>query len=184
MVTNDPGVAEFARAYRNHGHIRTGEVRRFVMPGLNLRMTDFQAALGRSQLRRLDSILTARRDRFESYLNLLVDVEVGLPAYQRTRTSAQAFVLRLPSDVDRGRLMASMLKEGIETGVGTIAMPFTEYYQASGHADLKTMPITISLASSALTLPLYDTLEPRQQEQVVETLDKCLTSLRGSKHDS
>lgn len=184
VASNDPGVAAFARAYRDHGQIRNGDIRRFVMPGLNLRMTDFQAALGRSQLRRLDSILTARRDRFELYLNLLADVEVVRPAYERSRTSAQAFVLRLPRDVDRRRLMASMLEDGIETGVGTIAMPFTDYYRTSGHPDQKSLPVTASLASTALTLPLYDKLEPRQQEQVVETLDKSLTSLRGSNHDN
>lgn len=184
VATNDSGVAEFARAYRDHGQTREADVRRFVMPGLNLRMTDFQAALGRSQLRRLDSILAARRDRFELYLELLADVEVERPAYQRSRTSAQAFVLRLPRDVDRRRLMASMLDDGIETGVGTIAMPFTDYYRASGHADHKALPVTASLATSALTLPLYDALESRQQEQVVETLDKRLTSLRGSNHDN
>jgi dTDP-4-amino-4,6-dideoxygalactose transaminase len=180
LVTSDPDVAAFARMYRDHGQTRGPDGRRFVMPGPNLRMTDFQAALGRSQLARLPAILASRRDRFETYLDLLADTAVGRPEYERSRSAAQAFVIRLPADVSRELIMAELADAGIETGTGTVAMAFTDYYEPQQHGS--DLPATSLLERSALTLPLYDTITVHDQERVAESLLAAVDSARGSQH--
>jgi perosamine synthetase len=179
-MTNDPEVAAFARAFRDHGQVRDRGLRRFVLPGLNLRMTDFQAALGRSQLNRLDSLLATRRNLFETYLKLLEGVDVGLPYYESTRTAAQSFVIRVPVDVERDKLVESMAQEGVQTGSGTIAMPFSEYFAGAGYADYRHLSVTASLAARALSLPLYHELATSDQRIVVAALVRCIDKLRGT----
>jgi dTDP-4-amino-4,6-dideoxygalactose transaminase len=179
LVTADPDLASFARTYRDHGQTRGPAGRRFVLAGPNLRMTDFQAALGRSQLARLPAILAKRRDRFEVYLRLLAATEVACPEYERNRSAAQAFVIRLPEDVDRQRIITAMAEADIEVGTGTVAMAFAEHY-ASEKRLIEELPVTALLDRSALTLPLYDSIGESDQERVIEVLIKAMSSARGS----
>ena len=67
FVTQHPGVAKSARMMRAHG-VQRASKRMYDVPaiGLNYRMGEMQAALGRSQLRRIDTILSRRRENFEA----------------------------------------------------------------------------------------------------------------------
>ena len=59
-MTNDKDLAERCRAWRNHGQQIVDGRREFLLPGLNYRMTEMQAALGRVQLSKFPSILNRR----------------------------------------------------------------------------------------------------------------------------
>ena len=63
ITTNDDALADFARTYRNHGQSSGG----FTACGSNFRLTDFQAALGISQLDKLDVIVAERQRVAERY---------------------------------------------------------------------------------------------------------------------
>lgn len=81
LATNDSVVAAFARHYRNHGRDGGPEIHR---EGRNLRMGEINAALGRSQLRRIDDIMGFRKQVAEWY-----DEETG----QRLASTRQSWFL-------------------------------------------------------------------------------------------
>ena len=60
IVTDDAAVADFARAFRNHGQQVVDGATEFVMPGDNLRLTDMQGAIGVAQMARLAGLVEAR----------------------------------------------------------------------------------------------------------------------------
>ena len=61
VTTENPELARRLRALRNHGLDPEALAPDFIMPGFNYRMTEFQAALGLTQMSKLDRIITARR---------------------------------------------------------------------------------------------------------------------------
>ena len=177
LVTDDADIADYARAFRNHGQA-PGPMRDFVMVGTNYRMTDVMAAMGRSQFMRLPELLKSRRRIIELYLDLL-EGEVGLPAFDTVRHAAQSFVIRLPPSVDRSSLIEDLREQGIEVGSGTIAIPFTTAYRQKYGYELEDFPVLSEVAEDALSLPLHTRLSDQDIERVATTLLDALPRHRG-----
>ncbi|MGA7269490.1 MAG: DegT/DnrJ/EryC1/StrS family aminotransferase [Acidimicrobiia bacterium] len=175
IATPSAELADFVRAYRNHGQVRRDGQRRFAFPGANLRMTEFQAALGRSQLARLDDILAERRALAERYRAHLARLPLSFQDYESARTTAQGFVVRLDEDVERGRLLQELRVRGIEAGTGTIAMPFSDYFREHGAPTRADLARTAQVDRTALSLPLYNGMSLDDQDHVIESLSLILT---------
>jgi UDP-4-amino-4,6-dideoxy-N-acetyl-beta-L-altrosamine transaminase len=83
VTTNDPALADALRAFRSHGINRTPTDEPWYYDaaelGFNYRLTDIQAALGSSQLTRLDSFIERRNEIADSYREQLADLPVSLP---------------------------------------------------------------------------------------------------------
>jgi dTDP-4-amino-4,6-dideoxygalactose transaminase len=182
ITTRDADLAQFARAYRNHGQA-PGPDRNFVMFGTNYRMTDVMAALGSSQFERLPDLLKRRRWVIERYLELL-DGEVGLPAYDPARHAAQSFVVRLPADADRSSVVADLRADGIEVGTGTVPIPFATAYARKYGYRPGDFPVLSEVARDALSLPLHTRLSDDDVEQVVSALLNAIGRNRGRAVDS
>jgi dTDP-4-amino-4,6-dideoxygalactose transaminase len=174
VATNDGEVAEAVRRFRNHGQDFGENGRRFSEVGINYRITDVMAALGRSQLRRLETLLTRRRALAERYLEALADLPVGLPAYRPERTAVQAFVVRLDRSVETGSFIAGMARRGVETGLGTIAIPFTDVYLARYGLTAEDLPITHAAGTHAVALPLHTGMEDGAIDEVVGAMRDVL----------
>jgi dTDP-4-amino-4,6-dideoxygalactose transaminase len=174
VATNDAEVAEAVRRFRNHGQDFGENGRRFSEVGINYRITDVMAALGRSQLRRLETLLTRRRALAERYLEALADLPVGLPAYRPERTAVQAFVVRLDRSVETGSFIAGMARRGVETGLGTIAIPFTDVYLARYGLTAEDLPITHAAGTHAVALPLHTGMEDGAIDEVVGAMRDVL----------
>ncbi len=181
ITTDDDRLAEFARAYRNHGQtLRNGE-RCFQMAGPNLRMTDFQAALGRSQLNRLGTILDQRRDLIERYRQRLSGLPLRFQEYERDRTTGQAFSVFLKRPETRQFVQSTLRDLGVEAGSGTIAMPFSPYFRRRYGLTEADLPVTASIGRSALSLPLFNGMTHHDQDIVIVSLEKALEeSSKGS----
>jgi perosamine synthetase len=173
LVTEDESVAAFARSYRNHGQA-PGTPHKFQQIGQNYRLTDPMAALGRSQLLRLPSFLQQRRTLIEFYVEQLVG-HVDLPRFDSERHAAQAFVVLLPHGVDRPKLMQDLYRKGIETGTGTVAIPFTDAYRGKYGFQLEDFPNLATVASRALSLPLHSNMSSEDARFVGSTLLSCLS---------
>ena len=174
ITTDDPDFAEFARTYRNHGQSLAGGERTFEMAGPNLRMTDFQAALGRSQLARLGSMLDERHDLFERYHVLLSGLPLRCQSYDRTRTTGQVFTVLLNQPEVRPDVLTLLRDFGIEAATGTIAMPFTRHFSRRYHLSESDLPVTAAVDRSAVSLPLYNGMTHQEQDLVVTALEKAL----------
>ncbi len=173
VVTNDPALVRRLRMLRNHGQDPDALVPDFVVPGYNLRMTEFQAALGASQMLKLERIIAARRTGAGTYDRLLqgscVKPPVGLP---HSRHVYQSYVVLLPANAAprRREIIAALRQREVECSIGTVHIPLTTYFKRERSHREGDFPNTDNVAARALTLPLYEGITGSDQERVVEAL--------------
>ena len=138
-----------------------------------MRLTEFQAALGTSQLSRYGALLSTRRELARRYGELLTGLPVECPGALSTGSHIyQSYVVRLRDDLlhRRGQLMTSLRAQGLEVNIGTHHMPLLSHFRATyGHSP-GDFPVTYRVSASALAIPFYSGLLPRDQETVVASL--------------
>lgn len=172
LATTDAELAARARALRNHGLDPAAPAPDFIMPGLNYRMTEFQAVLGSAALRQLPGSIATRRALAASYDELLAGlVEVPLVPASSGHVY-QSYVVLLPATVAprRAEIIAALARRGVESGIGTWAMPTTTYYRERYGYTETSFPVTSEVFARSLSLPLHDRITAEQQEQVAEAL--------------
>jgi dTDP-4-amino-4,6-dideoxygalactose transaminase len=169
VVTGDDAFAERVRRLRNHGISTTDGRARFDEPGLNYRLTDFQAALGIPQMSRLESLLAARCALAGLYNEWLA----GTPGLicptllPGVRPTWQAYVVRC-GNVARDRVMHLLREAGIETTIGTHAVSRQPCY---AHYKLD-LPQSHCAFEQCLSLPLHPGLARTDVEEVVACLQR------------
>lgn len=187
ILCNRPELAERLRSLRSHGITR--DPARMTEPvhggwyyqqtelGFNYRMCDIQAALGLSQLRRLDDFLDRRRALAARYQRLLADLPLQLPVAQAQAESAwHLYVVRLHPGLEaRHRRVFEALREaGIGVNLHYIPIHLQPYYRELGFAE-GDFPEAERYYRQAITLPLYPDLTDPQQDHVVDTLRQVLS---------
>jgi UDP-4-amino-4,6-dideoxy-N-acetyl-beta-L-altrosamine transaminase len=180
MVTTDSDeLAERLRTFRTHG-IRRGEPTEDPMRGgwhydvdslgFNYRITDFQCALGQSQLRRLGDYIEARNEIAEAYHERLSDLpEVELPARAQPgdRHAYHLFVVRFPEGSRRRRLAYDTLREaGIGTQLHYIPIPAHGLYRGLGYS-MDGLPEAQAYWEQALSLPMFPAMSSADVDRVV-----------------
>lgn len=182
VLTNDERLAERLRLLASHGITRdqalfapehTNEpwfYAQFAL-GLNYRLSDIHAALGRSQLRHLDDFISARRERAERYHELLDSLPVKKPLLDKS-SAWHLYTIELTSH-DRGEVFNALRKRGIGVNVHYIPIHYHPYYQALGF-ESGMFPNAEKYYSNAITLPLFPILTSSEQEEVVFQLNEVL----------
>jgi len=182
ITTDDSRLADRLRALRNHGQDPGAPSPDFIMPGFNCRMTEFQAALGRSQMKKIDRVLANRRRLAKNYDSLLARAPVFVPEFDHESLSTcQSYVVMLKAgdETMRNRLIERLKVEGIETAVGTVHMPLTSYFGFKYGYKEGDFPVTDHVAACSLALPLYEQLSSEDQENTVDGLIREIYRLRG-----
>jgi perosamine synthetase len=173
LTTSDKALAARLRAIRNHGLDPDAPAIDFVLPGLNYRLTDFQAAMGVTQMAKLGRIIAARRARAETYNRLLADTGLQPPVVPvRSHHVYQSYVVLLPVQqaVRRAALISALKQSGIETTIGTWHLPLTTYFRSKYGFAPGDFPISDAVFARALTLPLHEQLTHENQQKVVTSL--------------
>lgn len=177
ITTDDDVVSRNLRALRNHGQDPAAAGIDFVMPGFNYRMTEFQAALGLTQMAKLDRIIARRRELAARYDELLSGAPVSLPARRSDSGHVQQSYVVFLSDAAaerRGDIIARLKASGVETTIGTWHMPLTTYYRNRYGYKPGDFPHADTVFRRSLSLPLYESLTREQQDQLVLTLREVL----------
>lgn len=145
--------------------------------GFNYRITDIQAALGLSQLSKLDGFLQRRRQLAARYDLLLQELPLCLPGRQAGVESAwHLYVVRLQlARIKRSRREAfdALRAAGIGVNVHYIPVHLQPYYRELGFAE-GDFPEAERYYAEAISLPLFPLLSEAQQDQVVEQLRRLL----------
>lgn len=145
--------------------------------GFNYRMTDLQAALGVSQMRRLNQYVTRRHYLAQRYNGLLADVPVTTPWQQPASYSGlHLYVIRLQLDNINHchrQVFESLRNQGIGVNLHYIPIHAQPYYQSMGF-NVGDFPEAERYYSEAITLPLYPTMTESQQDEVVAALREAL----------
>lgn len=172
LTTRSADLSRTLRMLRNHGLDPDATSPTFVLAGFNYRMTEFQAAMGRSQLERFGMMLATRREKVAAYLALFGTLDarklVQLPDLSERHTH-QSFVVVLPKSAVRAQVLAHLKAQGIEATIGTYAMPDIGTFKNRGFS-LAAYPVTSAMAERALTLPLHKDLSPADQARIVRAL--------------
>ena len=178
ITTDDSRLADRLWALRNHGQDSGAHSPDFIMPGFNCRMTEFQAALGMSQMAKLERILKARRQLANTYNTLLHGTALQVPVVQvDSQPVYQSYVVLLDNYAcsRRDKIVLRLKEEGIETTIGTYHMPMTTYYRLRYGYRQGDFPVTDQVFVSSLALPFYEGLSEDEQRLVVEALLRVLT---------
>ena len=141
--------------------------------GYNYRMTDIQAALGLTQLRKIEKFLKRRRCLAERYNKELNDLPVTLP-YQHPETESAWHLYVIKVEAARRRELFERLRaEGILVNVHYIPVHTQPYYERVG---FKTgdFPEAEAYYREALTLPLYYGLKEEEQDYVIGRLQEII----------
>src|SRR5207248_65238 len=142
--------------------------------GFNYRMTDIQAALGCSQLTRIDGYVARRRDIAARYGTLLSDLPLRLPWQSSDALSAwHLYVVQVPPEHDRCRVFEHLRSVGIGVNVHYIPVHTQSYYRRIGFRS-GTYPEAESYYRRALSLPMFATFSEDQQEFVVSELRRAM----------
>jgi UDP-4-amino-4,6-dideoxy-N-acetyl-beta-L-altrosamine transaminase len=185
-TTNDPQLAERMADLRSHGIIKDDI--RFERPaagpwiyeqqslGFNYRMTDLQAALGLSQLQRLEAIVAERQRLLEQYRLLLTCLPLRLLDVPHDVSSAQHLaVIRLtdPSASHHRQVFEGLRAAGIGVQLHYSPVHLQPYYRKLGFKE-EDFPQAEAYASNAISLPLYPGLSESEQQYVADKLTLLL----------
>jgi len=147
--------------------------------GYNYRMTELQAALGISQLQRLDHYVTRRHELAQRYNLLLQDLPITTPwQHPDSYSGLHLYVIRLQL-ARMGKVHRRVFEELREQGVGVnlhyIPVHTQPYYQRLGHQS-GDFPESERYYADAISLPMFQTLTEAQQDLVISALKKVLVS--------
>lgn len=191
VTTPNANLARRLQLLRSHGITR--EVSEMHRPdtgawhyeqlslGFNYRMTDIQAALGTSQLRRIDEFQAARERQADRYEQLLASLPLRRPARvpgpcATARSSWHLYaveVLHGPGVSCRTTVFARLREAGIGVNVHYEPIHLQPYYRALGF-QAGQFPAAEAYAARALSIPLYPALTDAQQDRVVAALTEAL----------
>jgi len=187
VLTDDDELAARLRRFRNHGisselRARTDWTYAMVDLGFNYRLTDIGAALGSSQVDKLEGFLATRRRLAAHYLERLAGHELlDVPAVDPDADSAWHFMfvqLRLDRlTVDRGGVYHALRAEGIGVNVHYIPVHEHPYYRQR-YPGL-SLPVAEKAYRRLLTLPLHAGMSEADVDDVVAALDKVTAAYRA-----
>lgn len=183
IVTDDVSIAERAARFRTHGITRDpAEMERDDGGwhyeqhdlGFNYRMTDIQAALGTSQLRRLAAFVARRRAIAARYLEQLADVEaLTLPAVRPdVEPGWHLFVVRVAAAARRRAFFDRLREFGLGVQVHYIPVHHHPYYRRLGFAP-GTYPIAEDFSARAISLPIFPQMSDDQVDRVIAAVRRA-----------
>ena len=145
--------------------------------GYNFRMTEMQAALGVSQLRRLDDYVARRHWLARRYDRLLAALPIVTPwQHPDSYSGMHLYIIRLKTaeigDVHR-RVFVSLREQGIGVNLHYIPVHTHPYYRAMGF-NFGDFPESERYYTEAISLPMYPTMTEAQQDQVIFALERAL----------
>jgi perosamine synthetase len=178
IVTDDEELASLCRSLRNQGRGKMGSWLHHERLGFNYRMDELSAALGVSQIRRLDAFLARRAAVAAMYDERLDGLGAVRPPVVRPDVSMSWFVyvVLLPEGTDRQRVIGSLEAEGIPSRAYFEPLHLQPYIQERFGTHEGMLPVTESIARRTLALPFHNRITSEQADRVVDALGRAVAS--------
>lgn len=172
VITRYQKFDSVIKKLRNHGMEKIDGKIDFTLAGLNYRLTDFQAVLGREQLKRFKKELETRHKYAQIYTEILKNQpKINLPRIVAGH-SLQSYMVVLDPSIDRSRIIEKLEKKGIQTNLGAQALNGLTFFQKKYGYKNQDFPEAWRLYQQGLVLPLYGKLKPAQIRKVASALIK------------
>ena len=186
-LTNNENIAKRMQLLRSHGITReAGEITHAsdglwyyeqIELGFNYRMTDMQAALGLSQMQRLDEFVAKRHAIAKRYDQLLAELPVTTPwQHAESYSGLHLYVIRLKLaeiGITHRQVFEALRAAGIGVNLHYIPVYRQPYYQGLGFKT-ESCPEAEQYYSEAISLPIYPGLIIEQQDRVVSVLNEIV----------
>jgi perosamine synthetase len=176
VLARDPAHAARLRSLRNQGR-RGSDWLDHAEPGYNYRLSEMACALGRVQLSRIGEMLALRQAAAERYDALLRGapgpihgLELPPLTLPRRTISWFVYVVRLPEQVDRDRVQATLAGRDIATGRYFAPIHLQPAWRGHPSAGAAVLPLTESISRRTLALPFFNRIVFSQQEEVAAAL--------------
>lgn len=184
ILTNRDDVYKNVKLLRSHGITRDPSAMQRqpdgpwyyeqIALGFNYRMTDIQAALGVSQLNRLERFLERRRQLAARYDELLADLPLTRPARMPDAISSwHLYVVRLKTPQHHRHVFERLREQGVNVNLHYMPVHLQPYYQQFGFAP-GDFPTAEQYYREAISLPLYYGLTDEMQDSVLQALKQAL----------
>ncbi len=189
-TTNCPKLAKQMDLFRSHGITRddklmTADAKNYgswyyqqVELGFNYRMSEMQAALGVSQMTRLDEFVAKRNKLAERYNKLLKDLPLIIPMQIKDSYSGRhLYVIRLKLEeigLSQKQVFEKLRQSSIGVNLHYIPVHYQPYYKCLGFVEGQ-FPQSEKYYSEAITIPLFHSMTLEQQDEVIDTLKVILS---------
>ena len=188
-LTNDKSLARRMERLRSHGITKNIHEMKSedcgpwyyeqIELGFNYRMTDIQAALGISQIDRLDYYVKKRNLLADRYCKLLADMPLSLPEISvESCSSMHIFVVTLELKKIKKSykdFFNSMRHNGVGVMLHYIPVHLQPFYKAMGF-KAGDFPTSENYYSKAITLPLFPTMKNEEQDEVIKAIVKSVNN--------
>ena len=186
--TDDEELSRRMRILRNQG-ADTGARERFgpsaswaydvKLLGRNYRMTDFQAALGLSQMKKLDGRIKRRQELADKYSKGLKNTPlITLPCTKpNVKHVWHLYTILLDRKIDREKFIAAMRAKNIGVSVHYCPVYRFSYYKKNFDFRPADFPVTEDVSSRIVTLPLFPKMSDKDVNDVVTAVEESIEAL-------
>lgn len=189
ITTHDPKLAQKMRVFRNHGittdHRQRAEQGGFfyemVDLGYNYRLTDFQAALGISQLKKLAGWVEKRQAIAQMYDAAFAQIKGVAPLAVRSGVSHayHLYMVQLELEIltaNRASIFQALRAEGIGVNVHYIPVHLHPYYRQNFGTSPGDCPVAEAAYERIITLPIFPQMTSSDVEDVITAVQKVISA--------
>lgn len=181
VVTDDDNLAEAVELYRSHGrasseYFQSAGSGQYAGLGTNIRMSDLTAALGCSQLDRIDNLIAGRREaaeRLDRGFEKIDGVSPHHPSEGGTHVY-QLYTVELSEEINRQHVVETLDEHGVSSKVYWDPPAHrAEYYQRT-KTNTPTLAVTDKIAGQVLSLPMHPNLTAEETDRIVAAVEAAV----------
>ena len=179
VVTDDDKAADFMRSLRNQGRAVGDTWLQHTHLGYNYRLDEMSAAMGVTQMHRLDELLAKREQVaawYEARLSKIQGVEVPIVEPYTTRMSWFVYVVRFDSKIDRDALAERLKEKGVPVRPYFLPIHLQPYMAERFGWREGDFPVTEDLGRRGLAVPFSGTMTEEQVEYVCQSMREVLSA--------
>jgi dTDP-4-amino-4,6-dideoxygalactose transaminase len=180
IITNDGKAANFMRALRNQGRAPGDTWLQHTHLGYNYRIDEMSAALGVSQMRRLDALVSKREEVaswYEARLSEIAGIEIPYVEASTTRMSWFVYVIRFDKKIDRDAMAGRLEGRGIPVRPYFLPIHLQPYMLERFGYRAGDFPVTEDLGKRGLAVPFSGVMTEEQVDHVCTALREEVTRL-------